>query len=298
MGVYLITHRRRTLYVFFAFLCYFFDVALVFEDDFLYHQALHLAPKEAFIGHPIASIILGYGILQGYWLFICEYLSVTSKKMRYIPGLLFVISSAATLLTLQAGGLQTFLFYTNREVFLAWILLYIAWAYLQDPSSTTAVHLWRYRWFYISQWVFGIAIVVENVIFQLLLEPNLFLDGTLSFFPERSFAENATMVSAAILTMLKAHTGLSLRSEHIPDAHTQNTEHLLRDTILVFAPSNNLSKRETELLELVLKGLDNRQIASKLYLSISTVKVHVHNILKKTGTNNRQELASLFWSGA
>lgn len=31
--------------------------------------------------------------------------------------------------------------------------------------------------------------------------------------------------------------------------------------------------------------------------STGTVKAHVHNILKKTGTTTRQELAQLFWKG-
>lgn len=45
------------------------------------------------------------------------------------------------------------------------------------------------------------------------------------------------------------------------------------------------------------KGKDNQNIASSLQLALGTVKAHVHNILKKTGTTTRQELAQLFWKG-
>ena len=34
-----------------------------------------------------------------------------------------------------------------------------------------------------------------------------------------------------------------------------------------------------------------------LQLALGTVKAHVHNILKKTGTTTRQELTQLFWKG-
>ena len=45
----------------------------------------------------------------------------------------------------------------------------------------------------------------------------------------------------------------------------------------------------------VLLGKDNQNIASEMHLALSTVKVHVHNILQKTGHTNRQELIQDFW---
>jgi DNA-binding NarL/FixJ family response regulator len=50
-------------------------------------------------------------------------------------------------------------------------------------------------------------------------------------------------------------------------------------------------------VEEVLQGKDNQNIASSLQLALSTVKAHVHNILKKTDTTTRQELTQLFWKG-
>jgi DNA-binding NarL/FixJ family response regulator len=40
-------------------------------------------------------------------------------------------------------------------------------------------------------------------------------------------------------------------------------------------------------------GLRNRQIAAALGTSEDSVKVHVHRLLRKTGTQRRQELARL-----
>lgn len=56
-----------------------------------------------------------------------------------------------------------------------------------------------------------------------------------------------------------------------------------------------MSKREEEVLRLALMGKDNQNIASTLSLTAGTVKVHMHNILKKTGHGNRTELAEDFW---
>jgi ATP/maltotriose-dependent transcriptional regulator MalT len=48
-----------------------------------------------------------------------------------------------------------------------------------------------------------------------------------------------------------------------------------------------LSARELEVLRLVAAGLSNRQIATRLVVSPSTIKSHVHNICGKLGASNR-----------
>jgi len=55
---------------------------------------------------------------------------------------------------------------------------------------------------------------------------------------------------------------------------------------------NVLSPREGEILELVRQGFTNAQIAHALFISESTVKVHVRHILEKTGARSRTEAAT------
>lgn len=52
-----------------------------------------------------------------------------------------------------------------------------------------------------------------------------------------------------------------------------------------------LTDREQQVLELVVQGLSNLEIAEKLYLSENTVKKYLHNILDKLHLNNRVEAA-------
>jgi predicted ATPase/DNA-binding SARP family transcriptional activator/DNA-binding CsgD family transcriptional regulator len=56
--------------------------------------------------------------------------------------------------------------------------------------------------------------------------------------------------------------------------------------------SNDLTRREREVAELVSRGLTNRQISSELVLSAHTVHHHVANILKKLGLHSREQVAS------
>jgi DNA-binding NarL/FixJ family response regulator len=52
-----------------------------------------------------------------------------------------------------------------------------------------------------------------------------------------------------------------------------------------------LSRRESEIVSLVVQGFRNRDIAEKLFISEQTVKNHVHNIFGKMGVRDRLELA-------
>jgi LuxR family maltose regulon positive regulatory protein len=50
-----------------------------------------------------------------------------------------------------------------------------------------------------------------------------------------------------------------------------------------------LSERELEVLQLIAEGFSNREIAQKLFLSVSTVKVHTYNIYSKLGVHSRTQ---------
>jgi len=48
-----------------------------------------------------------------------------------------------------------------------------------------------------------------------------------------------------------------------------------------------LSERELEVLQLIAEGLTNSEVASRLFLSLNTIKVHTSNIYSKLAVNNR-----------
>ena len=50
-----------------------------------------------------------------------------------------------------------------------------------------------------------------------------------------------------------------------------------------------LSEREVEILRLIAEGLTNREIASRLFLSLNTIKVHNRNIYGKLDVHSRTQ---------
>jgi RNA polymerase sigma factor (sigma-70 family) len=59
------------------------------------------------------------------------------------------------------------------------------------------------------------------------------------------------------------------------------------------ASLNGLSARQREILELVVEGRSNAEIAKSLYLSESTIKQHLRAAYKLLEVSNRTEAAKL-----
>jgi DNA-binding NarL/FixJ family response regulator len=55
-------------------------------------------------------------------------------------------------------------------------------------------------------------------------------------------------------------------------------------------PKLEITKREKEIIEHISQGLSNKEIAEKLFVSISTVDAHRYNILKKLEVKNTAEM--------
>jgi PAS domain S-box-containing protein len=60
---------------------------------------------------------------------------------------------------------------------------------------------------------------------------------------------------------------------------------------------NSLTPRQLEILALVAEGLSNAEIASRLFLTESTVKWHVRKTLRALGVSNRAQAVAQFLSG-
>ncbi len=68
---------------------------------------------------------------------------------------------------------------------------------------------------------------------------------------------------------------------------------LRRITEAQHAQTEPLSPREREVLTLMVRGLQNKEIAAQLVISERTVKFHVSSILAKLGAGNRTEAVTI-----
>lgn len=61
-----------------------------------------------------------------------------------------------------------------------------------------------------------------------------------------------------------------------------------------FFAKQKLTKREREIVLLLLRGENKKSIEKKLYISQNTVRNHIYNIYQKLGVKNRLQLFNLF----
>jgi len=64
-----------------------------------------------------------------------------------------------------------------------------------------------------------------------------------------------------------------------------------------FLSKYRITKRERDLIMKVMQGKSNADIARELFISLPTVKTHLHNIYKKLGVDSRYELLAKVRSG-
>ncbi|MET7403793.1 response regulator transcription factor [Dactylosporangium sp. NPDC005572] len=95
----------------------------------------------------------------------------------------------------------------------------------------------------------------------------------------------------------------AVRAAHAGDALVSPsvTVRLLRHLTSATAPPPSLpplrplSDRELEVVRSIARGRTNREIATELFISLSTVKSHVSGIQTKLGLRNRVEIAAWAW---
>jgi DNA-binding NarL/FixJ family response regulator len=64
-------------------------------------------------------------------------------------------------------------------------------------------------------------------------------------------------------------------------------------TISLHGGAENVSKREKQILEQIVKGSKNKEIAAQLFMSEQTVKAHLSHLFKKFKVSSRSQLISL-----
>ena len=77
----------------------------------------------------------------------------------------------------------------------------------------------------------------------------------------------------------------------LSNLQNENNENNMSSKKMEAIKKYGLTKKELEVLALIVDGLSNKEISDKLVVSMSTTKAHVHNILQKLYLTDRTKAA-------
>ena len=120
----------------------------------------------------------------------------------------------------------------------------------------------------------------------------------LTTFPDEDLVQEALEAGATgyLLKSASADTVAdAIRSAYVgrPTLAPEAVQALIRVQTSPQKPGFNLSKREQEVLALLVEGLSNREIAERLVISPGTVRHHVSACISKLGASNRTHAVAL-----
>ena len=267
LSSYLVTKRKTMLFACIAFMFYFFDVASILQDDYAARELASGLTQEYYFIRSLYTMVTGAGFLGAFWFMVCEYIGECRRSIRITPIVVYAILSLILLAISGESKVLRFCYYSCRAAFMFWILAYGAVHYLRTKDPVERQRLGRYKNHCIALALLGMVMVAENVL----------------------------MMACAAMTCWFALRQLDIHSNKAPVVDDTLRYRQTAEYLLVYAKRHQLTAREQEVLDYILRDQDNQNIASSMSLSPSTVKVHVHNILQKTGHANRPELVQDFW---
>ena len=303
--IWLMTRRRDCLVAAAGFLLYIFDMSVIFFDEYNRLKYDYMVTFNEPLQHPLLRCALGVAILACVWLWVTFRLhdEVTVKHVAA-----YVVPIAVLQLTLVprtgfAGQVQQYLFWLVRDLGMAFCLVYAYARYRKTENRAERLDLERSRTFFRIACVLTVMVVIEDTYMILFCTPdvdNVMVSAFLWYLSERNISENLLFVAAAVQLFKQFSHILRVFSRHPRADEEVATERRdaredLVSRVVIFSDEHGLSKREQEVLTLVLRGLDVQNIANELVISPGTVKAHLHRIYVKSEVKARDDLIETFW---
>ncbi len=141
--------------------------------------------------------------------------------------------------------------------------------------------------------VFGIGLSAN--VFGVLCGGAIGMSMTSANLPEAEItvlALTVVCITLVILPLLNRQLIMLLKSHAYLTAYDRMDERQQGKIIHQAKMLDPLTEREQEVLQLILTGKSNKEIAAALFITESTVKTHAHNIYSKYDVGSRAELIS------
>lgn len=288
------------------FLTYVLDVFIIFIAEFLLYSrpgnerivttSISLPPLKL-----VVMAAMGFFYLKAVFL-----ITETDFKSIHLCLLLPLIFVSAHLAFLPENKMTIWGFYSIRQFYLLGFSFYYYYRLKFIKNTNYQKRLEYYKPLFHVSLLGALAILLEDTIVI------MFMDVVKTAFPfmnERNFSEDIMSVLYAVLLLKsvcqaeKQQQQPNAASVEIADDESEKTSAPNSELFFTqdemeqrFADMYQLTKRERDVMHLLLKDKTNQEISELLYIATGTVKCHIHNIFEKMDITKRSQLISLYYS--
>lgn len=138
----------------------------------------------------------------------------------------------------------------------------------------------------------GAGWLPDNLLIKSSLELGGALEIVLLSFALADRIKRIQEENIQIRTQLKDYISQVISLEEQIEFSNTDNRSLSEQKIQKISKNHNLTERETDVLIYLTKGLNNKQIAAELFISLNTLKYHTRNIYEKMDIKRRAEITS------
>mgnify|MGYP000003829808 FL=1 len=276
---YLKEKNKVFLLISFYLAFFIFDNVIIYMTEFI--NSFAQSYDQSFMSGPAIKTIIFMGNAFFSISIIADLRNEKLKAPHY--GLLIALAVWMITVPLMANSaFKVWLYYLGNQLFLFYLGFY-CWRGTRLPLPD--LNIGYLKKLSIISFLFSILIVIEDsfVIFNIDQYSSL----TTKIY-NRSISEDIFSITVCLLL---CHYFLKER-QHSEELSSEEQEEAL--LIQGFCHAHQFTQRESEVFELLLFHCTNQEIADRLFLSLGTVKTHVHNIFIKLDIKKRTQIFPLF----
>ena len=299
---YLKTKNNCYFAISILFSLYLFDNVVIYMTEFI--KTFSISYNKLFIAVPTYKTLIIISILAVYIALNTMFFNLKNSKIWYFAlGLLTIFLFIIPVM--QRTAFKSWLFFVPGDLFFV-----LFNSYLLIVSKNNKVIERKGIFIHVNKLLtytlfMSCLVFVEDsfVIFNIDVYSDMILNIT-----NRNFSEDILRISQSLILipyLLNLFFAESRQKEAADTAVSDNdNDSALKDKtdenehdyyiFHLFCSTYLFTVREQEVFKHLLEDKNNKLISESLYISIGTVKTHVHNIFIKTDVSNRRELLQLY----
>ena len=299
---YLKTKNNCYFAISILFSLYLFDNVVIYMTEFI--KTFSISYNKLFIAVPTYKTLIIISILAVYIALNTMFFNLKNSKIWYFAlGLLTIFLFIIPVM--QRTAFKSWLFFVPGDLFFV-----LFNSYLLIVSKNNKVIERKGIFIHVNKLLtytlfMSCLVFVEDsfVIFNIDVYSDTILNIT-----NRNFSEDILRISQSMILipyLLNLFFVESRQKEAADTAVSDNdNDSALKDKtdenehdyyiFHLFCSTYLFTVREQEVFKHLLEDKNNKLISESLYISIGTVKTHVHNIFIKTDVSNRRELLQLY----